>query len=166
MVMLSNYLLTTYAYTLRLILSPAWLKRLLCALQWKFITRMWIKSICGVLSPKSDEHHWQEHSKTESSEGQRGQLWNAEFWTWHGCLHSQKQLWSPSQLLNKCKPPKILPDVVEELRRCHLWVKNVQLLGDGESFLFGGCNQQKGTCAPVNGPTPVHIWAELTVGIV
>lgn len=42
---------------LRLILSPAWLKRLLCALQWKFITRMWIKSICGVLSPKSDERH-------------------------------------------------------------------------------------------------------------
>lgn len=39
-------------------------------------------------------------------------------------------------------------------------------VGDEESFLFGGYNQQKGTCTPVNGPTPVHMWAELTVGIV
>lgn len=50
--------------------------------------------------------------------------------------------------------------------RCHLWVKNVRVLGDEELFLFGGYNQQKGTCTPVNGPTPVHIWAELTMGIV
>lgn len=43
---------------------------------------------------------------------------------WHGCLHSQRQLWSPAQLLNKCKPTKILPEVLEELMRHHLWVKN------------------------------------------